>query len=68
MRPEYVNDNAPSVETWAEACVISQQWADGARLAAVRRKRIRAVLGTLMVMCFLALMVGFILLVTGVIP
>lgn len=38
MRPEYVNggDN-PSIETWQEACVISQEWADDARLAAAKR-------------------------------
>ena len=37
-RPEYVSDNMPSIETWEEACAISQEWADGARQAAVKRR------------------------------
>jgi type IV secretory pathway component VirB8 len=38
MRPDYVNggDN-PSIETWQEACVLSQKWADDARQVAIKR-------------------------------
>lgn len=39
-RPEYVNGGTqPSVETWEEACAISQEWADGARRAADKRRQ-----------------------------
>ena len=39
-RPEYSNDNGiASIETWQEACALSQEWADGARLAAHKRRR-----------------------------
>jgi hypothetical protein len=43
QRPEYVDDSngLPSLETWEEACVISQDWADGARLAASKRRKQR---------------------------
>jgi len=42
MRPEYVHTSeGHSVETWEEACFISQEWADEARLAAAKRRRRR---------------------------
>ena len=30
-----------SIETWEEACAVSQEWADGARQAAVKRRQLR---------------------------
>ena len=38
QRPEYPTVE-PSIETWEEACIISQEWADDARQAAVRHKQ-----------------------------
>lgn len=39
----------PSIQTWEEACFISQQWADEARLAAQkRRKRYRIIYAVLL--------------------
>ena len=57
-RPEYPTTE-PSVQTWEEACVISQEWADGARQAAVKRRhRNRVIKGVAFLMVELAL-IGF---------
>jgi type IV secretory pathway component VirB8 len=42
MRPTYEfsdETHSLSLETWEEACALSQQWAEGARLAANKRRR-----------------------------
>ena len=37
QRPEYPS-TTPSIQVWEEACVISQEWADDAREAAIKRR------------------------------
>lgn len=60
QRPEYPT-TTPSVQTWEEACVISQEWADGARQAVIaRRKRNRIIRAVAFLMVELAL-IGFLL-------
>lgn len=68
MRPEYVNggDN-PSIETWQEACVISQQWADDARQAAARRANLRVWISLLLLIVMtLAALAALIILFTDI--
>lgn len=39
-QPEYrFIKGVPSIQTWEEACVVSQQWADSARQAAAKRRK-----------------------------
>jgi hypothetical protein len=67
-RPEYVNGGAePSNETWQEACAISQQWADGARLAAHKRHMRRFWLITALQWTLLILAILLMLLITDTI-
>ena len=67
-RPEYTVDNGvePSVDTWAEACVISQEWADGARLAARRRRMLRITLANGVMLLIMAALIAAILITSGV--
>jgi type IV secretory pathway component VirB8 len=42
MRPTYEHGDEThtlSLETWEEACALSQQWAESARLTANKRRR-----------------------------
>jgi hypothetical protein len=50
QRPEYVDDSngLPSLEAWEEACVISQDWADDARLAASKQRKRRLLVTTVL--------------------
>jgi hypothetical protein len=62
MQPDYQHiEGVPSIQTWEEACVVSQKWADDARLAAQkRRKRYRiayAVLLTIPTLLVTALLI-----------
>ena len=63
-RPEYPTTD-PSIEVWEEACVISQQWADGARQAARKRKRIHGAIGTTLVVFAIGVMVLLAFFLTG---
>jgi hypothetical protein len=64
-RPDYTVDSEPSVDTWAEACAISQEWADGARLAATKRRFRVALLSLVLMMLLIAAAVAFVLISTG---
>jgi lipopolysaccharide/colanic/teichoic acid biosynthesis glycosyltransferase len=63
-RPEYVNDNEPSVATWQEACVISQEWADGARQAAAHKRLLRAWLSVILLLVFALVLTAVVLITT----
>jgi len=45
---------AISIETWERACAVSQKWADSARVAAARRKRLRRIAVALLIVLILA--------------
>lgn len=65
-RPDYVNNGGePSVATWQEACVISQEWADGARRAAARRKAFRHWLSLMLMLTVLIVLVALVLIISG---
>ena len=49
QRPEYPT-TTPSIETWEDACVISQNWADDARMAAVKRQKRHRIIKTVTLM------------------
>jgi type IV secretory pathway component VirB8 len=63
-RPEYVEDGTPSIETWQEACVISQEWADDARLAASKRRNRMAWLSIVLMLIIAAVLIMLTLIVT----
>jgi len=65
-RPEYVNNGGsePSNETWQEACVISQEWADGARQAASHRRLVRAWLSVVILLLIALLLTAVVLVST----
>lgn len=68
-RPKYVNSGGsePSIETWQEACVISQEWADGARLAVVKRRHRQALISlAILTAITIAAALTLALLITGV--
>lgn len=54
-----------SIETWEQACIISQQWADGARLAAVKRKQRQRFWALMAVLLLIAAIASGILVITG---
>ena len=65
-RPQYFHGSGdPSLETWELACALSQEWAENARLAAIKRKRRNVVLAAMLGLVFIAVGILFILLVTG---
>lgn len=68
-RPEYVNgnDGLPSNETWEQACIISQEWADDARSAAAKRHMRRFWMITTLQWFILLIAVLLILLLTNTI-
>ena len=55
----------PSIETWEEACVISQEWAYDARLAAQRKRERRALVATLLVFLLLAIALSLVIIFTN---
>jgi hypothetical protein len=62
QRPDYVNGgDTPSIDTWQEACAISQEWADGARQAAGRRRFWFAVASLVLVILLIGGVVALIL-------
>jgi len=54
----------PSIETWEEACVISQEWAYDARLAAQRKRDRRALVTMILVFAFLAIVLSLVIIFT----
>jgi heme/copper-type cytochrome/quinol oxidase subunit 2 len=65
MRPEYEpEDIIHSISSWEEACARSQQWALGARQAAVRRKRYMTAMSTVAVILMIAVIVILVLFLT----
>jgi hypothetical protein len=64
-RPEYNATDNPSVDTWKQACAVSQQWAFSARRAALRRKRFMRVVAVLAALLLIAIVVVLILYLTG---
>jgi type IV secretory pathway component VirB8 len=55
---------APSIETWEEACDISQQWADEARLAARMKRERRMLVVAILVFAILAAALSLIIILT----
>lgn len=55
----------PSIETWEEACFVSQEWADGARLAARRRRERRSLVLTILVFLLLAVALSLVIILTN---
>jgi predicted nucleic acid-binding Zn ribbon protein len=55
----------PSIETWEEACVISQEWAYDARLAAQRKRDRRALVTMILVFAFLAIVLSLVIIFTN---
>lgn len=54
----------PSIETWEEACVISQEWADGARKAALKRRDRRALVSMILVLALVAIALALVIILT----
>ena len=58
----------PSIETWEEACDVSQQWAYDARLAARRRRDRRSLVLSILVFLLLAVALALVIILTDQSP
>ena len=67
-RPDYVNGGSePSIQTWEEACVISQEWADNARRAAAKRKQWRHWIALMLMLALVITLLALVMILTDTI-
>ena len=69
MRPEYESDKTiHTIADWQEASATSQEWAVGARQAALKRKRGRRFVALMLVLLWIIAAMALVLFLTGSFP